>query len=162
MIGGAGSSVAVGDIDASTAAQSGQLYAVTVDDSGTLGKGSALASAQAVASLGNNFRQVASFHDAEITALNGRVDALDFQLEDLDSDIRRGVAAAMAQADAPIPSAPGKTSYMGKGSTFRGEFAFSLGLAHRLDTDSPFALTASLSHAGGKNTGATVGFTGEF
>ncbi|MHA6316470.1 hypothetical protein ACXYN8_02275 [Altererythrobacter sp. CAU 1778] len=37
-----------------------------------------------------------------------------------------------------------------------------VGLTHRLDTDGPFAVSASVSHAGGKSTGATVGFTGEF
>lgn len=64
--------------------------------------------------------------------------------------------------DAPMPSEPGKTSYAAKGSVFRGEFAIGASLSHRLDTDSPFALTAGISHAGGKNTGASVGFSGEF
>lgn len=68
----------------------------------------------------------------------------------------------MAQADAPMPSAPGKTSYTGKGAMFRGEAAFSLGLTHRLNLDVPLAVMASVSHAGDKNTGVTVGFSGEF
>jgi hypothetical protein len=39
VLGGEGSSVTVGDIDASTAAQSGTVYMATVDASGTLGRG---------------------------------------------------------------------------------------------------------------------------
>ena len=74
----------------------------------------------------------------------------------------KGIAAAMAQAEPPMPSAPGRTSYAGKGAVWRGEYAFSLGLAHRLDTDQPFALSASIAHAPGASTGATVGFAGEF
>ncbi|MFN2101285.1 hypothetical protein, partial [Altererythrobacter sp. MF3-039] len=107
MLGGAGSSVAIGDIDASTAAQSGQLYAVTVDDSGTLGKGSALASAQTVASLGNSMRYIAAVSDAQfnalssdVSALTSRVDALSFQLSDLDQSMRGGIAAAAALGSA--------------------------------------------------------------
>jgi len=68
----------------------------------------------------------------------------------------------MAIADAPVPSESGRTSYAAKGSVFRGEFAFGASLSHRLDTGSHFALTASVSHGGGRNTGATVGFSGEF
>ena len=74
----------------------------------------------------------------------------------------RGIAAAMAQADAPMSSAPGRTSYAGKGAVWHGEYAFSLGLTHRLDSDKPFALSASVAHVPGETTGATVGFAGEF
>jgi|GEM_PF-1619019 len=73
-----------------------------------------------------------------------------------------GIAAAMAQAEPPFPSAAGRTSYAGRGAVYRGEYAFSLGFAHRLDTASPFALSASVSHAGARHTGASVGFAGEF
>jgi hypothetical protein len=40
--------------------------------------------------------------------------------------------------------------------------AISASLTHRIASDTPFAITAGNSHAGGKNTGATVGFAGEF
>jgi len=107
--------------------------------------------------------------DAQFNALSGRVDGLEGAigtLFDLSStqrkETRQGIAAAMALADAPMPSAPGKTSYIGKGAVYRGELAFSLGITHRLDTDSPFAISASVSHAGGKDTGASVAFSGEF
>jgi autotransporter adhesin len=103
-----------------------------------------------------------SVQNNRLTALEGSVGML-FDLSNIDrKDNRQGIAAAMAQADAPFPSAPGKTSYAGKAAVYRGEVAFSLGLTHRLNTESPFALTASVSHSGGTNTGATVGFAGEF
>ena len=160
-IGGTGSSVRVGDIDASTLAQVGPVNAVTVDASGTLGKG-AVASAAQLSSLQGSMARALAVSDAQFNQLSGRVDSL-FDLATHDcKESRRGVAAAMAMADAPMPSEPGKTSYAAKGSTFRGEFAVGASLSHRLDTGSPFALTASLSHAGGKNTGASVGFSGEF
>ena len=155
MLGGAGSSVAVGDIDASTAAQDGQLYAVTVDDSGTLGKGDALASAQAVQSLGNNFRQVASFHDAEILALTSRVDTLDFQLQDLDESTRGGIATSMAMGGMMI--VPDSTiSVSLNGSTYRGEQGFAGGITARVAPKVYVSATVAGSTA--KNTtGGRVG-----
>lgn len=47
-------------------------------------------------------------------------------------------------------------------SVYRGEFAFSFALTHRLNTDSPFALTAGISQSGGKNTAIRAGIAGEF
>ena len=110
-----------------------------------------------------------SLIDTQLGVVTNRVDLLEqglldanFRIEELTEQSRAGIAAAMAQADAPMPSEGGRTSYMGKGATFRGEYAFSLGLTHRLKTDAPFAVMASVSHSGGKNTGATVGVAGEF
>jgi trimeric autotransporter adhesin len=65
-------------------------------------------------------------------------------------------------ANAPFPSAAGKTSYAAKTGVYRGEVAFSASLSHRLNTRSPFAFTASVSHSGGKDTGVTAGLAGEF
>ncbi len=160
-LGGTGSSVRIGDIDASTAAQLGPVDAVTVDANGTLGRQS-VATAASVDNVRVALNAVAQVSTAQFDALSGRVQAIDFQLDQLDDDVRSGVAAAMALTDAPMPSQPGKTSYIGKGATFRGEFGFSLGLTQRLNSDQPFAISASVSHAGGNNTGASVAFSGEF
>ena len=88
--------------------------------------------------------------DAQFGALTNRVGALEsafadmeFRLSEMDDALRSGVAAAMAMADAPMPSEGGKTSYMGKAATFRGKLGFSLGLTHRLPTDAPFAISAA-------------------
>jgi hypothetical protein len=155
MLGGAGSSVAIGDIDASSAAQTGQLYAVTVDDSGTLGKGSALASAQAVQSLSNSMRQVASFHEAEISAINGRLDGIDFALQDLDESTRGGIATSMAMGGMMI--VPDSTiSISLNGSTYRGEQGFAGGITARVAPKVYVSGTIAGSTAK-KSTGARVG-----
>ena len=100
--------------------------------------------------------------EGQYGALAGQVGEL-FDLADADrKDARRGIAAAMAMADAPFPSAPGKTSYAARGAVFRGEVAMSATLTHRIASDTPFAVTAGVSYAGGGNTGATVGVAGEF
>jgi hypothetical protein len=45
---------------------------------------------------------------------------------------------------------------------FCGEAGFSASPTQRLDTASPLAITAGVSHAGGKNTGANVAVSGLF
>ena len=78
------------------------------------------------------------------------------------TEARRGIAAAVAMADAPFPSAPGRTSYATNAAIYRGEPAFSLSLTHRLNTDTPFAISLGASYAGGKDTAFRVGVAGEF
>jgi autotransporter adhesin len=107
--------------------------------------------------------------DAQFSALSGRVGALEGRVDtlfDLVShnrrEARRGIAAAVAMTQAPMPSAAGRTSYAANSAVYRGEFGFSASIAHRLGDENPFALTAGVSHAGGKNTAARVGIAGEF
>ena len=105
-LGGAGISVRIGDIAASTAAQTGSISAVTVDASGTLGT-SAVAS---VAQLGTVQRSLASalaVSDAQFSQLSGRVGVVEGQINTLfdlaahdRQQNRRGIAAAMAMAGA--------------------------------------------------------------
>jgi hypothetical protein len=61
-----------------------------------------------------------------------------------------------------MPSAAGRTSYAANTAVYRGEVGFGAAIAHRIGEEDPFALTAGLSHAGGRNTVARVGFAGEF
>ena len=130
-LGGTGSSVRVGDIDASTAAQEGQLYSVTVDNEGTLGKGSALATGQQVASLATQMQAVAAVSDAQFAALQADVDTLGFQLDDLDESTRGGIASAMALGGQMI--VPDSTiSVSGNVSTYRGEQGFAGSVAARV------------------------------
>jgi len=68
----------------------------------------------------------------------------------------------MAMTPAAMPSATGRTSWAMNTAAFRGEFAFGGGLAHRLDTNVPVALTAGYAFGGGNNHGARVGLAGEF
>jgi trimeric autotransporter adhesin len=78
------------------------------------------------------------------------------------AEARRGIAAAVALTAAPMPSAPGKTSYSFNLATYRSEQAASISFAHRLNSEDPVALTFGFSHAGKKDTAARVGIAGEF
>ena len=166
-LGAAGSSVSIGDIDASDAAQVGPEQVLTVDANGTIGLQSV--SGSSLAAIRVSAVQSLAVSDAQFNALDGRVGVLEGQVNtlfDLSAVNRkradRGIAAAVALTDAPFPSAPGKTSYAANGAVYRGEFAISASISHRLEVDSPFAITAGFSQAGGKNTAARVGIAGEF
>jgi autotransporter adhesin len=77
-------------------------------------------------------------------------------------EARQGIAAAMAMTSASMPSQPGKTSWTLNGATFRGEWAGGVGLAHRLDTTIPIALTAGYSYSQANQQGVRAGLAGEF
>jgi trimeric autotransporter adhesin len=120
---------------ASRAAQSGDTRYVTSDAAGNL----------ALSDLGP-----------------GALTQLDYQMRVDRREMRRGIATAVAIGIAPIPSEPGRTSYVLNGSTYRGEQAVGGGLAHRLNFDDPVAVTAGFSYGGGSNTAIKVGVAGEF
>lgn len=94
--------------------------------------------------------------------LQSTVSGLQGQITDNQTEARRGVASAMAMTPASMPSAAGRTSWAVNTSTFHGEYAFGGGLAHRLDTNVPMAVTAGYAYGGGNNHGARVGLAGEF
>lgn len=155
-LGATGSSVRVGDIAASTAAQSGAIAVATVDENGTLGRDTSM-----FAALGALQTSVASQATA-LASLDGRVDAL-FDLRNQDrEDFKRGVAAAVAMGQASMPSAPGRTAYVLHGATFRGEFAVGGSILHRLGGDVPVAIGAGFSFAGRDNNAFRLGVAGEF
>ena len=77
-------------------------------------------------------------------------------------DTRQGVAAAVAIGYAPMPSAPGRTSYAVNLATFRGEQAVGGSIMYRLPTADPVAISAGFSYAGNGNNAARVGIAGEF
>lgn len=141
-LGGTGSSVRIGDTAASTAAQSGPVSVVTADSNGTLGVNTSILPA--------------------IAALQGQQAAL-FDLVNYNRrEARRGIAAAVALAPAPFPSAPGKVSYASNVAVYRDQVAFSASVSYRLRTASPMALSAGVSHSGGTDTAGRVGLSGEF
>jgi hypothetical protein len=82
--------------------------------------------------------------------------------EDERRETSRGIAAATALVPAPMPSAPGKTSYTANASVYRGQLGIGVSFAHRANTEDPFAVTFGVSHAGGKNTAVRAGVAGEF
>jgi autotransporter adhesin len=141
---------------ASSAAQSGVTRFVTGDSAGNLGY-----AAFGPADLAVLGARAAGLEAAQ-AALGGRVDAL-FDLARIDRhDARKGIAAAVAIGNAPMPSAPGRTSYVVNGAVFRGEYALGGSIMHRMGGETPFAVTAGFSFAGHKNNAARVGVAGEF
>ena len=127
---------------ASLAAQSGPTSFVTTDANGNLATG--------------------SFNPQSITALQSQVSSLQSQIGDNRSEARRGIAAAVATASAPMPSAPGKTTWQVRGSTFQSQTGFGFGFAHRLNTGIPLSIVGGYGNGGGNQHTAYVGLGGEF
>ena len=105
---------------------------------------------------------------SSIAALDGRVGSLEARLGGLSQyayqtrrEARQGIATALALSTAPLPSAPGRLTYVLNGATFRGEFAAGGAIAYRLDTNAPLAITAGVSGSGGGNVGVRFGVMGE-
>lgn len=177
-LGGTGSAVRVGDIAASTAAQDPVTVAVaTVDGSGVLGRDTALIpTVQALQAASTTQSSQISDVQANVAAqaerlsavevsqasLTRSVDALFDRAEVDRHDLRQGIAVATAMEGAPFPSAPGRTSYNMGVATFRGEQAVGLSVMHRMSSDVPFAISASIALAGGANNAARLGVAGEF
>lgn len=90
------------------------------------------------------------------------LDQIRYDLNRDSHDARSGIAAAMAMGYAPMPSAPGRTSYALNGSTFRDAQAIGGALSHRLNTEEPFAITAAFAYAGHANNAVRFGVAGEF
>ncbi|GGE07422.1 hypothetical protein GCM10011529_12300 [Polymorphobacter glacialis] len=171
----AANTVAVGAGAVSTGTNSVALGAGSRDDGATnvVSVGSAFATRRITnvapgtsASDAANVGQLQSGLTAGLAASNAytdsRISALGFDLRNVERDARKGTAAAVAIGYAPMPSAPGRTSYTLNGSTFRGEQAIGGSVAHRFGTAQPFALTAGFAFAGEGNNAARVGVAGEF
>lgn len=165
-LGGGGSSVRVGDVEASTAAQVGPVHVVTIDQQGTLGRQSTVTTAQ-LETVRISMIGALAVSDAQFSALGDRVGTLEGHVDGLfdlaasqSKDTRQGIAAVTALAQPHFPSEAGRTSYASNVGYFRGEVGFSAGLMHRIEGD--LALSAGISYAGGKNTAARVGVAGEF
>jgi len=105
-----------------------------------------------------NVGQLSSFNSnfqSQISSLQGQVGTNLIEA-------RRGIAAAVATASAPMPSAPGKTSWQVRGSTFQSQAGFGFGFAHRLHTSTPLTIVGGYGNGGGTQHTAYVGFGGEF
>ncbi len=66
----------------------------------------------------------------------------------------------MALSSAPLPSAPGRLTYVFNASTFQGQYGYGGAIAYRFDTNIPLALTAGVSSGAG-NVGGRIGIMGE-
>jgi autotransporter adhesin len=139
----------ISDIQQVNTTQSSQIAALQAAGSGQASQIAALQSSSATQALQIGALQQGQAQLFDLVQLNRR-------------EARRGIAAAVALAPAPFPSAPGRTSYTANTAAYRGEVAFSAAIAHRLNAAAPFAITAGISHSGGRDTAARIGVAGEF
>lgn len=106
----------------------------------------------------------AAYTDAQVGELRNEThrafDALSGSIRNLRQEERAGVAAAMAMANATLPSAPGRLSYAANAATFRGAAALGGSVAYRLDTKVPLALTGGVAGSSGY-VGGRIGIMGE-
>jgi trimeric autotransporter adhesin len=156
-LGGAGTSVAIGDIGASDAAQSGAEFFVTVDSSGTLGKGGQ--SSAALSQLGSKIEEIQSGQaliDDLVTGHTTQIAGLSRGLKQANG----GIAAAMAMGGTMI--VPDSTVSLNFNlSTYRGQQGFSGAIAARLApkvyVSGGFAGSTIKGSTGGR-VGLAVGF----
>ncbi|SMD03389.1 hypothetical protein [Novosphingobium sp. B1] len=171
-LGGTGSSIAIGDVAATSAAQTGATAILTVDASGTVGHDTTIRPTLATLTAGQaSLAAVQTTQGSQIGALataqatqgaqiqsmmqlqgqqTAQIDRLFTDARRDRRDTNRGLASIAAMTPASMPSAPGATSYTANTSVYRGQVGFGVSLAHRMDTDNPFAVTAGASYAGGR------------
>jgi hypothetical protein len=140
VLGGTGSSVSVGDVAASTAAQSGPTDVMTVDAGGTMGRDTTIR--PAIATLQGAVAQQAttiSAIQALDTLQNGRLGALEAGQAQLGQQIaingreaNGGIAAAMAMGGAVIVP-DSNVSINFNLATYRGQQGFSASVAGRIN-----------------------------
>lgn len=120
--------------------------------------------------------------NARVNGINTRVDTLEKTVAAIQKDVqtlnanvrdigaftraarteaRYGIASAMAMASAPLPSAPGRTSWAFNLADFKGYKATGFAMAHRLDTEIPVAVTGAITYSA-DTTAFRVGLAGEF
>ena len=152
VLGGAGSSVTVGDIAASTAAQSGTVNIATVDASGTLG-----ASGLTLADLPA---------PGQLSALSGQVGALSTQVGDLFdlADVNRrgvrkaheGVALALAM-ESPVLMPGANFGLAGGFGYYKDRVAGAVSFAARVSDTTAFTAGVGVGADSGE-VGARAGF----
>ena len=96
------------------------------------------------------------------SGFQSQLSGLQSQIWDNRTEARRGIAAAVATASAPMPSAPGKTTWQMRGSVYHGEGGFGFGFAHRLNTAMPLSVVGGYGNGGGTEHTGYVGIGGEF
>lgn len=131
---------------ASRAAQSGPVEIVTSDANGNL------ATVSADDLLGDIVNLYEDIDETDLRRL----------INEVQSESRQGIAAAMAMVQAPMPSAPGRTTWAANMAIYKGEWASGFAMAHRLPTSVPVSVHAALSLTSSGVPGARAGVAGEF
>lgn len=164
-LGGAGSSVTVGDLAASTAAQTGTTFFATVDGSGTLGQGVSVASLATQASLATTNANVAS-NTAAIGTANTNIASLQqltagqtLQINSLFSGLDKayeGVAMGLAMESPMLP--PGTTFGLSGGiGYFEDSTAGTMAFSARVGENASVSAGVGLGFDSGE-VGARGGF----
>ena len=126
---------------ASRAALVGPTSIVTSDTAGNL-------AARSFADLG-----LAS--QSDISGINGRLDALNGRINDVNREARGGIALALAASGLQFDTRPGKVSLSGGYGNFKGESGFAVGLGYAVSESMRF--NAALTAVRQGDIGARVG-----
>ena len=174
MLGGQGSHVVIADMQASTEAQGGVVYNVTIDENGVLGRqatstltGSSLAYDQ----LRSQIDAIAAVTDvqfatltSEVSALGSRVGVLEqglsetnFRLEAYNDAAMGGIAAAMALGQGKIVPEAG-ISMTVAAATYGGQQGFGGSLTGRV-ADKVYVSAGVSGNTGDDRVGGTVSAT---
>jgi autotransporter adhesin len=99
---------------------------------------------------------------SQITGLGTAISGVNNRVTGVQKEARAGIAAAASIAHAPMPSAPGKTTWRVNAAGFKGYGATSLSVSHRLPTALPIAVAAAVAYAPSGGTIVSGGLQGEF
>jgi hypothetical protein len=117
-----------------------------------------------------NGSQLWASNQAITVAMNQSLDSLGASINQVNNRVgsvqkeaRGGVAAAVALVNAPMPSAPGKTSWAGNVAKFKDQYAMGVSFSHRLNSNIPLAMTAGFAYTPGtSDVTGRFGMAGEF
>src|SRR5882724_5594824 len=126
---------------ASRAAQVGPTSIVTSDNAGNL-------ATRSLADLG-----FAS--QSDISGINGRLDALNGRINDVNREARGGIALALAASGLQFDTRPGKVSLSGGYGNFKGQSGFAVGLGYAVSESMRFNAAFTAAQQG--DIGARVG-----
>ena len=126
---------------ASRAAQVGPTQIVTSDAGGNL-------ATRSLADLG-----FAS--QSDISGINGRLDALNGRINDVNREARGGIALALAASGLQFDTRPGKVSVSGGYGNFKGQSGFAVGLGYAVSESMRFNAAFTAAQQG--DIGARVG-----
>src|SRR5205085_7749090 len=91
-----------------------------------------------------------------------QINTLSTAIGDVRTEERRGIAAAVAIANSPTPSAPGKTTVAVNTGFFQGQTGVGIGFAHRLNTSVPVIVSGAYGNGGGDTHIGRAGVAVEF
>ena len=116
----------------------------------------------ALGAVNNNITNINNNINNLATATAGGLNSAYQQIQGNQREARQGIAMAAAIAQAPMPSAPGKTSWKFNNAIYKNYGATSIAVSHRLPTQVPMAVTAGVAIGMRNSALVTGGLQGEF